>query len=86
MPNAIKIVAPTIVLLVLLTPIWLHYSQKSHNELPFVLEQEFPESQPFVNGEIYAATMRAIIKHELDGFLALDAATRRNLDVTRLRR
>ena len=63
-----KIVAAAIlVLLIGLTPFWLHCSQKQHNQLPFDIAVEYPEGQPFVNGEIFAAATLALIEHELSG-------------------
>ena len=47
----------------------LHFGQKRHNHLNFDIAAEFPPDQPFVPGEIYAATLAAIMDHELhDGF------------------
>jgi hypothetical protein len=47
----------------------LHFGQKSHDRLPFDIDQAFPPDKPFVPGEIYATTMAEIMDHELnDGF------------------
>jgi len=64
---ALKVAAPTLLAIVVLTPIWLHYSQKSHNQLPFDIAQQFPEDRDFVNGEIFAATLIALVDRELAG-------------------
>lgn len=64
---ALKVVAPTLLAIVVLTPVWLHYSQKSHNRLPFDMEQEFPADRKVVTGEIFAATLIALIDRELAG-------------------
>jgi len=67
MNTALKIGAPALLALVILTPIWLHYSQKRHDELPFDLEKEYPAGSDVVTGEIFAATVIALIDHELAG-------------------
>ncbi len=67
MQIALKVVAPTLLAIVVLTPVWLHYSQKSHNRLPFDMEQEFPAGRKVVTGEIFAATLIALIDRELAG-------------------
>ena len=64
---ALKVGTPALLAIVVLTPLWLHYSQKSHNQLPFDLEQEFPVDGDFVSGEIFAATVVALIDRELAG-------------------
>lgn len=64
---ALKVAAPALLTIAVLTPVWLHYSQKSHNRLPFDLEQQFPVDGQVVPGEIFAATMGALIDHELAG-------------------
>jgi hypothetical protein len=46
-------------------PLWLHFSQKRHNQLPFVIEEVYPDGEPFTSGEIFAATLAALIDHEL---------------------
>ncbi|HTY54720.1 MAG TPA: DUF2333 family protein [Candidatus Binataceae bacterium] len=45
----------------------LHFGQKSHDQLPFDIEHEFPPDKPFISGEIYATTLAAIMDHELRG-------------------
>jgi len=67
MKTTLKIVAPALGLLVVLTPVWLHYSQKRHNVLPFDLAEEYPPGREFVTGELYAATTAALIERELSG-------------------
>ena len=64
---ALKVAAPTLLAIMVLTPVWLHYSQKSHNQLPFDVAQQFPEDREFVNGEIFAATLVALVDRELEG-------------------
>jgi len=48
-------------------PIVLHFGQKSHNELPHVVEEMYPPGQPFVHGEIFANMLKLVVEHELDG-------------------
>lgn len=57
-----------VVAILLITPFLLHFTQKSHNQLAFDIEQRFPRAQPVADGEIFAATAAAIILHELGGF------------------
>ncbi len=64
---ALKVGAPAFLAILVLTPIWLHYSQKSHNQLPFDLEQAYPAGSDVVTGEVFAATVMALIDHELAG-------------------
>jgi hypothetical protein len=68
MKTTLRIAVLAIVTILLVTPLWLHFTQKRHNRLPFDIEQRFPPGQPFPRGEPYAATAAAIIDHELGGF------------------
>ena len=62
------VVAPLVVLAILLvTPLWLHCSQKRHNKLSFDLEAAYPEGEPFESGEVFAASLAALMDHELSG-------------------
>lgn len=54
-----------VVLALAIGAVGLHCGQKRHNQLPFQLEVAYAPSQPFVNGEIFASTLIAIIDHEL---------------------
>lgn len=62
-------VAVLILLAVLfsLGPLVLHFMQQAHNELPLVVEQEFPDDAEMIPGEAFATTLKAIVQHELDG-------------------
>lgn len=57
-----------LVLTLVIGPLVLHFSQKSHNRLPFDVDERFPPGKPFASGEIFAATVIAIVEHELSGF------------------
>ncbi len=61
------IVLLIIVILVAAGPLVLHFAQKSHNELPLVVEQAFPDDMAIVPGEVFATTLKAIVEHELEG-------------------
>ena len=50
----------------LIGSIALHFSQKSHNRLPLVLEEEFPPDKDFAPGEILATVLARIMEHELN--------------------
>jgi hypothetical protein len=57
------------VLLVLglaVAPLVLHFGLKRHSQLPFDVRAEYPMDQEFVKGEIFANTVSAIMRHELD--------------------
>jgi hypothetical protein len=68
MKTTLRIAIPALVAFFLITPLWLHFTQKRHNQLSFDIERSFPPGQPFSDGEIFAATAAAIIDHELGGF------------------
>jgi hypothetical protein len=55
------------VLLFVVGPVVLHFGQKRHDVLPFDISAKYPPNQPIVPGEVYAATVVAIMEHELDG-------------------
>lgn len=44
----------------------LHFGQIAHNRLDFDVAREFPENRPARPGEVFASTLAAIMKHELD--------------------
>ena len=65
--RAAWVVVAVIILITLpVTPLVLHFAQKRHNHLPFDIDRQYPQGQPFASGEIYASTAAAIISHELD--------------------
>ena len=48
-------------------PLVLHFGQKTHDELPLVVADEFPADREIVPGEVFATTLAEIVRHELDG-------------------
>ncbi len=48
-------------------PLVLHFGQKTHNQLPLVVEEEFPPEREIIPGEVFATTLAEIVRHELDG-------------------
>ncbi len=58
-----------VIMAVLLTvgPIVLHFGQNTHNELPFVVEEEFPPEREIIPGEVFGTTLAKIVRHELEG-------------------
>jgi len=56
----------TVVLLLLVTPVVLHVTQKRHDILPFDVRKAYPEDVKLVGGEAFASTLVALIDHELD--------------------
>jgi hypothetical protein len=57
--------AAVLTLLLLAGPLVLHYGQITHNELPTAAER-FPADSAPAPGEVYASTVTAILRHELD--------------------
>lgn len=49
------------------TPLFLHFTQKRHNQLDFDADRAFPDSAPLAGGEVFATTLAAVVQHELDG-------------------
>lgn len=60
------LLAAAVVLLAM--PLTLHFTQKRHNRLDFPLGQRFPKEKQIIGGEVLAATIVALVQHELDGF------------------
>jgi len=48
-------------------PVLLHIGQKRHNRLPVDVQTAFPPDTPIVGGEVFASTIIALMRHELDG-------------------
>jgi hypothetical protein len=57
-----------VVVLLAVTPIWLHFGQKRHNHLAYDVTARFPESTPLVGGEALAGSLSAVVGHELNGY------------------
>jgi hypothetical protein len=55
-----------LLLAVIVGSIALHFSQKAHDRIPLVLDEEFPPDRPYVPGEILATVLARIVEHELD--------------------
>jgi hypothetical protein len=53
--------------LVGVVPLVLHVTQRGHAALPFSVTEAFPPEKPIVPGEAFAATLAALVRHELDG-------------------
>jgi len=61
-----SIVLAVVVLLLLVgVPLGLHFAQLRHDVLPFDVATAYPPEKPIVGGEAFAATLAAIIEHEL---------------------
>jgi hypothetical protein len=63
----VGILAAILFAAVAITPIGLHFGQKSHNQLSFDLDEVYPPDRVVPNGEIFAATVMAVVQHELEG-------------------
>jgi len=60
------IAAVTVLVLVLIAPLLLHFTQKRHDVLPFDVRVAYPENVKLVGGEAFASTLVELIDHELD--------------------
>lgn len=59
-------VVAVIAVCLLAGPLFLHFAQKRHNQLPFIVEEVYPPGAKFQPGEPFAATLKALIDRELD--------------------
>lgn len=66
-PRKFAIAAAIVFAIFILINLGLHFGQKSHDRLDYSVSQAFPPDKPFVPGEIYAATLAAIMENELNG-------------------
>ena len=64
---ALVTIVALIVVALIATPLFLHFAQKRHDQLPFDVRASFPEDQPLVGGEVFATTLAEIMDHELHG-------------------
>lgn len=64
-PRILAALALAITLMLAITPLLLHFAQKSHNELAFDVSQAFPADQPLLPGAAFATTLAALVDHEL---------------------
>jgi hypothetical protein len=66
--SIIGILIPAIlIVLVIVGPLVLHFSQRRHNVLPFDVKVAYPDDAQIVGGEVYASALAAIMEHELSG-------------------
>ncbi|MCW5891066.1 MAG: DUF2333 family protein [bacterium] len=56
-----------VLLLILIVPLVLHFTQKRHDVLPMSVTAEYPRERPIVSGEVFGTTVAAIMDHELNG-------------------
>jgi hypothetical protein len=67
MQAVLRVVLPlALVLFFVVGPLFLHFTTKRHNVLPFDVDVAYADGEPFIPGEVYALTARALIEHELD--------------------
>jgi hypothetical protein len=50
---------------ILLVPLFLHFTQKRHNVLPYRVEVAWPQDRALVGGEAFASTLAVLVEHEL---------------------
>jgi hypothetical protein len=65
--SVVPVLLGVLVLAIAAIPIVLHFAQKRHDVLPFTVQTAFPPGESIVPGEAFAATLIALIEHELDG-------------------
>ena len=53
-------------LALLAVPLVLHFTQRRHDVLPFDIAATYPPERDIVLGEVFASTLAALIRHELD--------------------
>jgi hypothetical protein len=56
-----------VVVALVVSPLVLHFTQKRHNRLPFDVAKAYPQEKQIIGGEVLAATLAALIEHELEG-------------------
>ncbi|HWP67045.1 MAG TPA: DUF2333 family protein [Candidatus Limnocylindria bacterium] len=56
----------TAILAILAGPLVLHFAQKRHDRLPFDVAAAFPADTEVVPGEVFAGTLAALVRRELD--------------------
>lgn len=62
------VLAALLVLLFVAGPLFLHFTQKRHNQLDYDVDRVFPPSRNLVGGEAFAGALAAVVQHELDGW------------------
>jgi len=60
-------IAVLVAAVVLVVPLVLHFGQKSHNRLPFDIDEVRPDGREPASGEVFGATLVALVQHELSG-------------------
>lgn len=68
MPSTPRLIAVVVLVLLLITPVFLHFTQKRHNHLDYDVDVAFPAAEPMVGGEAMAGSLAAVIDHELGGY------------------
>ena len=53
---------------IVVVPLFLHFTQKRHDQVEFDIEALYPESRELVGGEVFAGALITVVKHELDGY------------------
>jgi hypothetical protein len=67
-PRKLAIVGVIGLTVLVLMNLGLHVGQLRHDHMDYSVNQAFPPDKPFVPGEIYAATLAAVMEGELNGF------------------
>jgi hypothetical protein len=65
--QAAVIVIIVILLMCLIGPLFLHFTQKRHNQLPLNIAEAYPVGEEIVAGEVFATTLATIVYNELNG-------------------
>jgi len=65
--NVVLIAVAAVLVLFFGVTLALHFTQKSHDVLPFDVEKAFPPDKKIVPGEVFATTAYQIMEHELSG-------------------
>lgn len=63
--QVVFVILALLLVLCAVIPVGLHFAQKRHNRLPLDVAKHYPVNTPIVSGEVFAATVKAIMEHEL---------------------
>ena len=60
-----RVLAVLVVVGLLATPLFLHFTQRRHDQLELDLGARFPDDRALVGGEVFATTLADVVEHEL---------------------
>jgi len=66
--SRLALIAAFLFVAFVVTPLFLHFTQKRHDQLAFDVEVLYPESNELVGGETFAGGLISVVHHELSGY------------------